>query len=109
MDEEQRERVLDTTQIGDLGFSTQVLGGDFRGPICIDNIHTNSSTGDQFAARALALLNDKLMLDRVYTIKKYMPSKVLNNLDIIKPSYFDWDIFERFFVEKHTDGEEDEV
>tara|TARA_B100000131_G_scaffold311829_1_gene345169 strand:+ start:11138 stop:12514 length:1377 start_codon:yes stop_codon:yes gene_type:complete len=109
MDEEQRERVLDTSKIGELGFSTQVLDGDFRGPICIDNIHTNSSTGDQFAARALALLNDKLMLDRVYTIKKYIPSKVLNNLDIIKPSHFDWDIFERFFVEKHTDGEEDEV
>jgi hypothetical protein len=47
--------------------------GMVKGPICIDNIHTNSSVGDQYAARALALLNDKITVDLVYTIKKYVP------------------------------------
>lgn len=45
----------------------------FKGPICIDNIHTNSSLGDQFASRALALLNDKTTVKLIYTIGRYIP------------------------------------
>jgi len=45
----------------------------FKGPICIDNIHSNSSLGDQFASRALALLNDKLTVKLIYTIDRYIP------------------------------------
>ena len=44
-----------------------------KGPICIDNIHSNSSLGDQFASRALALLNDKLTVKLIYTIDRYIP------------------------------------
>lgn len=47
--------------------------GVFKGPICIDNIHSNSSLGDQFASRALALLNDKLTVKLIYTIDRYIP------------------------------------
>ena len=47
-----------------------------RGPICIDNIHDNSSVGDQYAARALALLNDDVTVELVYTIARYLPSAV---------------------------------
>lgn len=54
----------------------EFLNGQLRGPICIDNIHDNSSVGDQYAARALALLNDNITLDLVYTIARYIPEKV---------------------------------
>ena len=42
------------------------------GPICIDNMTKNSSVGDQFAARALSLLNDKITVEIVNTIKRYL-------------------------------------
>ena len=51
--------------------------GMLRGPICIDNIHDNSSVGDQYAARALALLNDKVTVNLVNTIKRYIPKSIL--------------------------------
>ena len=54
-----------------------IFKGHFRGPICIDNIHTNSSLGDQYAARALALLNDNVTVKLVSTIAKYVPRSVL--------------------------------
>ncbi len=45
---------------------------DYVGPICIDNMNTDSSIGDQFAARALALLNDSIVINMVSTIKRYV-------------------------------------
>ena len=42
------------------------------GPICIDNMTKNSSVGDQFAARALALLNDKITVKIVNTVARYL-------------------------------------
>jgi hypothetical protein len=45
---------------------------DWRGPICIDNMAGGSSLGDQFAARALALLNDRHTITIVNTIKRYL-------------------------------------
>jgi len=42
------------------------------GPICIDNIHSNSSIGDQLVARALALMNDAQSQKQIYTIKEYV-------------------------------------
>ena len=51
--------------------------GNLVGPICIDNIHRNSSKGDQFAARAMALLNDKMTVAMVNTIKSYIPKEIL--------------------------------
>jgi hypothetical protein len=50
-------------------------GGKFNGSICIDNIHSNSSLGDQYAARALALLNDHVTIKLVNTIQKYVPEE----------------------------------
>jgi hypothetical protein len=46
--------------------------GTLRGPICIDNMTKNSSIGDQFAARALALLNDTFTVKIVNTITRYL-------------------------------------
>ena len=45
----------------------------FRGPICIDNIHSNSSLGDQYASRALALLNDTTTVKLIHTIARFIP------------------------------------
>ena len=44
----------------------------WKGPICIDNMSAGSSLGDQFAARALALLNDTTTIKIVNTIKRYL-------------------------------------
>jgi len=46
--------------------------GELSGPICIDNMTKNSSVGDQFAARALALLNDVITIKIVNTISRYL-------------------------------------
>lgn len=46
--------------------------GFLSGPICIDNMSKNSSVGDQFAARAFALLNDNLTIARVNTVTRYL-------------------------------------
>ena len=40
--------------------------------MCIDNMAKGSSLGDQFAARALALLNDRFTVTIVNTIKRYL-------------------------------------
>ena len=52
------------------------MNGQLRGPICIDNIHDNSSVGDQYAARALALLNDDITVKLIYTIGRYLPDSL---------------------------------
>ena len=44
----------------------------WQGPICIDNMAPDSPLGDQFAARALALLNDRFTITIVNTIKRYL-------------------------------------
>ena len=46
--------------------------GWLAGPICIDNMTKHSSLGDQFAARAMALLNDNITSKIVSTIKNYL-------------------------------------
>ena len=55
----------------------------WRGPICIDNMTKDSSLGDQFAARTLALINDTMTMTIVSTIRSYIkeePNK--NRIDI---------------------------
>jgi hypothetical protein len=47
---------------------------DWKGPICIDNMSKGSSLGDQFAGRAMALLNDNMTIQIVNTIKRYITS-----------------------------------
>ena len=54
----------------------------WKGPICIDNMAKGSPIGDQFAGRALALLNDSFTIKIVNTIKSYIttePNKYRND------------------------------
>ena len=53
-------------------------------------MHRNSSLGDQYASRALALLNDNVTVTLVYTIDKYLPKWVLNGEKQSKIT-IDWD------------------
>ena len=48
-------------------------GKEWSGPICIDNLHVNSSIGDQLAARAMMLLNDRQAGEMIYTIRSLAP------------------------------------
>ena len=48
-------------------------GEKWAGPICIDNLHVNSSVGDQLAARAMMLLNDTQAGEMIYTIRSLAP------------------------------------
>jgi hypothetical protein len=50
-------------------------GHNITGPICIDNIHKNSSIGDQLTARALALMNDRNSMGNIYTIRDYVVNR----------------------------------
>jgi hypothetical protein len=52
---------------------------DWKGPICIDNMAGNSPVGDQFATRALALLNDYFTITIVNTISNYLIAKPNTN------------------------------
>ena len=60
-----------------------------KGGICIDNVSTTSSVGDQFAARAFALLNDEMTLKLVSTIKPYVYDR--KNTDDVIPDRLDWE------------------
>lgn len=60
--------------------------GHLLGPICIDNMTTGSSVGDQFAARAIALMNDVITVNRVDTIKRY----IQNMEEDQQRNRFDW-------------------
>ena len=51
-------------------------GHKIHGPICIDNIHRNSSIGDQLTARALALMNDVSTANQIYTIREMVGQAV---------------------------------
>tara|TARA_R110000824_G_scaffold372145_2_gene562229 strand:+ start:1356 stop:2543 length:1188 start_codon:yes stop_codon:yes gene_type:complete len=66
--------------------------GKVLGPICIDNMTKHSSVGDQFAARALALLNDSLTIERVSTIKGYLNRK--EHVEGQQKHRFNWDKLE---------------
>jgi|TARA_R110000824_G_scaffold35603_5_gene111439 hypothetical protein len=48
------------------------MGHTLNGPICIDNLHNNSSIGDQLSARAMVLMNDKVARSMIYTLKRYI-------------------------------------
>ena len=54
----------------------------FMGPICIDNQQNDVSLGDQYAARALALLNDKQTLGMVSTLRSYQTTEVIHRVDL---------------------------
>jgi len=56
-------------------------GYTLYGPICIDQTQTDVSLGDQYASRALALLNDKATLDMVSTLSTYRNYEVKYRMD----------------------------
>ena len=63
---------------------TRLINPDWKGPICIDNIGANTPVGDQFASRALALLNDEFTMKIVSTISSYITDRENENR-------IDWD------------------
>ena len=68
--------------------------GAFRGSICIDNLSSDSNVGDQFATRAIALMNDVITIERVNTIKRYLPEA--GGYEIGQTKYrIDWDELQR--------------
>ena len=77
----ERENILDEEQniIGQ-----KFVNPNWRGPICIDNMGANTPVGDQFASRALALLNDEFTMQIVSTIKTYI-------MDNENENRIDWD------------------
>tara|TARA_R100001463_G_scaffold17323_3_gene44461 strand:+ start:3388 stop:4635 length:1248 start_codon:yes stop_codon:yes gene_type:complete len=48
-------------------------GNKWSGPICIDNLHHNSSIGDQLSSRAMMLMNDKGAGEMIYTLRGIQP------------------------------------
>tara|TARA_R100001463_G_scaffold20843_6_gene50625 strand:- start:13144 stop:14289 length:1146 start_codon:yes stop_codon:yes gene_type:complete len=77
----EREAIYDDegTTIGN-----RFVNPNWRGPICIDNMGANTPVGDQFASRALALLNDEFTMQIVSTIKTYI-------MDNENENRIDWD------------------
>ena len=64
------------------GTSNTFQDGCWDGPICIDNLNDNSSVGDQFATRAIALMNDNIMLKRVHTLSRRLRDREINQEEI---------------------------
>lgn len=54
---------------------SEMVEPQWRGPICIDNMAEGSPLGDQFATRALALLNDFHTIKIVNTIRSYLAAE----------------------------------
>jgi hypothetical protein len=48
----------------------------WAGPICIDNLSSGASVGDQFAARAFACKNDPMLCKLVSTVGRYLDDKL---------------------------------
>ena len=65
------------TEQSDLeGFADEIkMKGGWDGPICVDNLNNKSPTGDQFVTRALGLLNDNVLGDRVSTIRRHLKGR----------------------------------
>lgn len=63
------------------------LNAKWSGPICIDNLSSGATKGDQFAARAFACKNDAMLLKLVSTVSRYIRHHKENQQDI----RLDWD------------------
>jgi|11_taG_2_1085331.scaffolds.fasta_scaffold01519_8 hypothetical protein len=62
-------------ETGEVTYNKVLSEPNWRGPICIDNMSDGSPLGDQFAGRALALLNDSMTIKIVNTIKSYLAAE----------------------------------
>lgn len=63
------------------------FGYKWAGPICIDNLSSGASVGDQFAARAFACMNDPMLIKLVSTVGRYIQGHTKDQMDI----RLDWD------------------
>ena len=59
----------------------------WAGPICIDNLSSGASVGDQFAARAFACMNDVMLVKLVSTVRRYIDTHTVNQKEL----RLDWD------------------
>tara|TARA_Y100000004_G_scaffold181129_1_gene226479 strand:+ start:1663 stop:2811 length:1149 start_codon:yes stop_codon:yes gene_type:complete len=73
----EKEQILDDegNKTGEFRF----VHPSWRGPICIDNMGESTPIGDQFAGRALALLNDVFTIKIVSTIGSYIVDRENDN------------------------------
>ena len=62
-------------------------GYAWTGPICIDNLSSGATVGDQFAARAFACMNDPMLIKLVSTVGRYIQGHEKDQMDI----RLDWD------------------
>ena len=67
--------VVGTDEDGDDIREQQLIEPAWKGPICIDNMSEGAPLGDQFAGRALALLNDSFTIKIVNTIRSYLTAE----------------------------------
>ena len=54
-------------------YSRKFLNGSLSGPICVNNAVGKVSLGDQFVSRAFTLMNDKLAIKMVGTLRGHIP------------------------------------
>ena len=52
-----------------------------RGPICIDNMMSGASKGDQYAARAMAVMNDHVLGTYVSTVRGHLDNITKGNMN----------------------------
>ena len=65
----------------------------WRGPICIDNLASGSSLGDQFASRIFAVMNDDKTIARVSTLNHYTKNDYsMPNLSLEEGLHTDFEI-----------------
>tara|TARA_Y100000593_G_scaffold17268_1_gene34535 strand:+ start:16570 stop:17811 length:1242 start_codon:yes stop_codon:yes gene_type:complete len=69
---------------------TMQKGLFWSGPICIDNMQSGASVGDQFASRAFACMNDTATLNLVSTLRGYFTEDMTKEKDTHKVR-LDWD------------------
>jgi len=58
------------------------------GPICIDNMMSGAAKGDQYAARAMAVMNDNVLGSYVSTVRSYL-DRITKDSNLA--GRFDWD------------------
>tara|TARA_R110000751_G_scaffold4372_5_gene21410 strand:+ start:407 stop:1657 length:1251 start_codon:yes stop_codon:yes gene_type:complete len=63
-------------------FPTKEKNLYWSGPICIDNMQGGASLGDQFASRALACMNDQILIERVSTVTHYLGKLEINQTKV---------------------------
>ena len=69
---------------------TMQKGLFWSGPICIDNMQSGASVGDQFASRAFACMNDEMTFSMVSTLRGYVDRNMQEKKDT-HTVRLDWD------------------